>query len=153
MSYSKKKNETTDKKTKKLSGPEQVEAYFDSLEHPQKMEIEEVRNIILESNDEITEHIKWNAPSFCYQDEDRITFNLRGKEYFMLVFHCGAKVKNNEGKDPIFEDTTGLLNWVSRDRATVTFTDRNDVIAKKEKLAEVVKKWIEVTRSYESTIE
>jgi hypothetical protein len=45
----------------------------------------------------------------------------------------------------LFDDTTGLLNWVAGDRAIVKFTDMNDVKAKKEKLAEVITKWIEVT--------
>jgi hypothetical protein len=41
------------------------------------------------------------------------------------------------------------LDWVAGDRALVKFNDMNDVIAKKEKLAEVITKWIEVTSSYQ----
>lgn len=67
-----------------------------------------------------------------------------GKGYFLLIFHCGAKVKDDLAKEPLFDDTTGLLDWVTGDRATVKFTDMNDVNAKKEKLIEVITKWIEV---------
>jgi hypothetical protein len=147
MTTNNKKSETTGKKSMKQPVHQQVVEYMNNLEHPLKKEIEEVRKIILSANKLITEHIKWNAPSFCFQNEDRVTFNLHGKGYFQLVFHCGAKVKDNIGKGPIFDDTTGLLNWVAGDRAIVKFTDMNDVKAKKEKLVVVITKWIEVTSS------
>ncbi|GIP33748.1 DUF1697 domain-containing protein [Paenibacillus sp. J2TS4] len=134
------------KKSPKLSGHEQVVEYMNNLEHPLKQEIAEVRKIILSANEHISEHIKWNAPSFCYQNEDRVTFNLHGKDSFRLVFHCGSKVKKIT-KEPLFKDTTGLLEWVAGDRAIVTFTDMNDVHAKKEKLIEVMNRWLEATRS------
>ena len=31
---------------------------------------------ILDSSDDITKHVKWNAPSFRYAGEDRATFRL-----------------------------------------------------------------------------
>ena len=140
-------NKKTGKKSGKLTGHDQVVEYIDNLEHPFKKEIEEVRNIILNTNSNITEQIKWNAPSFCFNNEDIVTFNLHGKGFFRLVFHCGAKVKDNKGKGPLFDDTTGLLDWVSDDRAIVKFTDMNDVKSKEEKLKDVITKWIEVTSS------
>jgi hypothetical protein len=144
MAANEKKTETTDKKPQKQSGHEQVVEFMTKLEHPLKKEIGEVRKIILSANENITEHIKWNAPSFCFENEDRVTLNLHGKGYFRLVFHCGAKVKNTVGKTPLFEDTTGLLDWVAGDRAIVNFT-MNDVKTKEEKLVEVITKWIEAT--------
>lgn len=142
-----KKTEAKGKISAKLSGHEQVVDYLNRLEHPLKKEIEEIRRVILSVNNQISEHIKWNAPSFCYQNDDRMTFNMRGKDSFLLVFHSGAKVKPNSGETTLFEDTTGLLEWVTHDRATVKFTSINDVEAKKDKLAEVVTKWIEATES------
>jgi hypothetical protein len=135
------------KDSMKLSGHQQVVEYMNNLEHPLKKEIEEVRTIILSTNKQISEHIKWNAPSFCFKNQDRVTFNLSGKGFFRLVFHCGAKVKENIEKGPLFEDATGLLDWVAGDRAIIKFTDMDDVKAKKEKLAVVITKWIEVTGS------
>lgn len=38
--------------------------FMAQLEHPLKREIEEVRMIILSTDDGVTEHIKWKAPSF-----------------------------------------------------------------------------------------
>lgn len=142
MTTSKKK--TSGKNAVKLSGPEQVTEFMNILDHPLKPEIEAVRNIILSAHPQLKEHIKWNAPSFHYQGEDRVTFNLRGKDSLLLVFHCGAKVKERTSKEPLFEDTTGLLEWATSDRATIKLTDMEDVAAKIEKLVEVINKWLEV---------
>lgn len=131
------------KKPTALSGPQQVQAYLDRLEHPLKPAMLEVRNLILSANPGITEQIKWNAPSFCYENEDRITFNLHGTGRFRLIFHCGAKVRAHAGQARLIEDTTGLLEWASNDRAIVTLTSPEDVQAKKEQLLDVITKWIE----------
>lgn len=120
-----------------------VDEFMSKLDHPLKHEIEKVRAIILESDAQLTEHIKWNAPSYCYNNEDRITFNLHGKGFFRLVFHCGSKVK--ERKERLFEDPTGLLDWAANDRAIVKFTNENDVEEKTEQLKAVIRKWIEIT--------
>ncbi|MFO1445292.1 DUF1801 domain-containing protein [Bacillus sp. Bva_UNVM-123] len=145
MAENKKKSTSAKRNSEKVSGHQQVVDFLNSLEHPLKKEIEEVRKIILSTNEQMTEHIKWNAPSFCLNNEDRITFNLQGKEYFRLIFHCGAKVKVNKKEGYLFEDTTGLLEWLASDRAIIKMTDMNDVNNKKEKLAEVITKWMEVT--------
>ena len=138
---------TTNKKagkSKKLTGPEQVAEFMNSLEHPFKEEIEEVRKIILSTDDRITEHIKWNAPSFCYEGEDRITFNLNGKGFFRLIFHCGAKVKERNTKNPLIEDTSGILEWKAVDRALIHFMNKKDVKDKEEQLREIITKWLAV---------
>lgn len=128
-----------------LRGQEQVEEYLHQLEHPLKKVIEEVRSFILSVDDRITEHIKWNAPSFCVQGEDRITLNLQGKGFIRLIFHCGAKVKDHDIKGTLTEDAAGLLEWASQDRAIVKIIDTDDLEQKKEQLKAVIARWIEVT--------
>ncbi|MHA2855060.1 DUF1801 domain-containing protein [Paenibacillus lautus] len=128
-----------------LRGQEQVEEYLHQLEHPLKKEIEEVRSFILSVDDRITEHIKWNAPSFCVQGEDRITLNLQGKGFVRLIFHCGAKVKDHDIKGTLTEDAAELLEWASHDRAIVKIVDMDDLGQKKEQLKAVIARWIEVT--------
>lgn len=128
-----------------LRGQEQVEEYLHQLEHPLKKEIEEVRSFILSVDDLITEHIKWNAPSFCVQGEDRITLNLQGKGFIRLIFHCGAKVKDHDVKGTLTEDTAEILEWASQDRAIVKIVDIHDLEQKKEQLKAVIARWIEVT--------
>ena len=129
----------------KLSGKRQVEEFLNNLEHPLKREIEEVRSIILGIDRDISEHVKWNAPSFCFNNDDRITFNLRGNGFFKLVLHRGAKVKESINLKPYFEDAQGLMEWATEDRATIKFTDIKDVEAKRAILKEVLRRWIDVT--------
>lgn len=130
-------------KTTKHSGHEQVLLFLSELKHPLKQEIEEVRTIILGADDRLTEHIKWNAPSFCMNGEDRITFQLHGKGLFRLVFHCGAQAKKRAENRRLIEDGTGLLDWAANDRAIVKFTGMSDVEANRGKLVEVIAKWLE----------
>lgn len=130
---------------KKLSGTEQVVEFMNNLEHPLKEEITEIRKIILETNSNITEKIKWNAPSFCVDGYDRITFNLHGKGFFRLIFHCGAKVKDGSPNTPIFIDNSGILDWVTNDRAIAKFTNMDDVKDKENDLREVINQWIHST--------
>ena len=125
----------------KLTGEEQVKGFMKKLEHPLKKSIEEFREVILSSNKGISEHIKWNAPSFCYNGEDRITFNLR-TDHFMLIFHRGAKAKDN--KKFIFNEGEELLEWLAPDRAVVKFYSVEEVKAKKSILKKVVSEWIKV---------
>ncbi|HEX2516113.1 MAG TPA: DUF1801 domain-containing protein, partial [Chloroflexota bacterium] len=89
-------------------------------------------------------HIKWNAPSFGYDHQDRVTFRLYPKEGVQLIFHRGAKVKASEGFT--FDDDSGLLQWLASDRAAVTLLDRRDVEAKGAALASVVQRWMDATR-------
>jgi uncharacterized protein YdhG (YjbR/CyaY superfamily) len=128
-----------------LSGPEAVAAFMTNLNHPLKKTMEVTREIILSANKELTEHIKWNAPSFCIHGEDRITFNIHKNDSILIIFHRGAKVKDTKGKGPLFNDTTGLLEWLSTDRAMIKFTSLEDVSSKKANLKKVVKLWIQLT--------
>lgn len=122
-----------------------VSDFINKLEHPLKEVIVEVRGIILSVNKEITEHIKWNAPSFCFRNDDRITFKLNKDECVQLVFHSGAKGKDSHDKGPIIEDQTGLLEWVADKRALLTFQDIKEVKMKRDSLIKIVKQWLEAT--------
>ena len=123
----------------KKTGPEQVADFFANLDHPLKSAMEKVREIILASDDAITEQIKWKGPSFCYSGDDRVTFNVRD-EAILLIFHRGAKVKDSSGR--LIEDPTGLLQWITDDRATVKFTSEGEVDEKASDLTTVVRLWI-----------
>lgn len=102
----------------------------------------EVRRIILSAHPELTERIKWNAPSYAYRGDDRVTFNLHGEGFFRLVFHCGAKAKAGKPAGRLLDDATGLLEWVTDDRATARFASRQEVLVKEAALRRVVQQWI-----------
>jgi hypothetical protein len=116
----------------------EVERFMEELDHPLKEEIGRLREAILDSNDRITEHIKWKAPSFRYAGEDRVTFRLHPAERAQLVFHRGVKVKG-DAAEFAFEDDTGLLRWVAKDRAVVALRDAE---ARQGDLVEVVNRWV-----------
>jgi hypothetical protein len=122
-----------------------VDEFLNSLKHPMKIEIEEIRKIILKADKRLTEKIKWNAPSYCIQGDDRITFNLSGQGFIRLIFHCGVKPSDKKLKAPLFEDTSGLLEWAAYDRTIARFNNRSDIVNCKKDLSFLVKKWIEVT--------
>lgn len=130
----------------KLTGGDQVAEFLSRLQHPYKSEIEEVRRIILDSVPELTEHIKWNAPSFCHNNEDRITFQLQGKDFFRLIFHAGAKKTGKEINKKVLDDTIDFLEWASTDRAMVKLSDMADIESKKDKLKAAITGWIEATK-------
>ncbi|MBB3129672.1 hypothetical protein FHS19_004347 [Paenibacillus rhizosphaerae] len=122
-----------------------VEDFLTQLDHPLKLEIEEVRKIILNTDEGLSEHIKWNAPSFLFQNDDRLTFNLHGKGFFRLVLHCGAKSKDPVDLRPHFEHAKELLEWSAPDRATIRFTGMEDVESKREVLQAVIRRWLDVS--------
>lgn len=118
-----------------------VDQYMQRLDHPLKAEIEAVREIILGADVGITEQIKWNAPSFCYQGDDRVTFRLHpSNQFIQLIFHRGAKVK--EPREMKVQDDTGLLEWVTGDRATLSLRSMEEVQAHASALKSLISQWI-----------
>ncbi|WP_307531992.1 DUF1801 domain-containing protein [Streptomyces umbrinus] len=107
----------------------------------QKETIEYLRAAVLGSDPGITENVKWKAPSFLRGGEDRVTFQLRAKKGVQLIFHRGAKVKDDRA-DFRFSDESGLLGWISSDRATVIFQDLDDVKANEEAFVTLVRSWV-----------
>lgn len=137
-----------DMEINKLEGSNLVKDFLNNLQHPLKPVILEVRKIILDSNQELTEHIKWNAPSFCFNGEDKVTMKLFPPKNIQVIFHRGVKVKQ-QPKDKLIQDNTGILKWSSNDRAVATFIDIEDVKLKSSKLSEIVIRWIEATKEKE----
>ncbi|MCW5831977.1 MAG: DUF1801 domain-containing protein [Labilithrix sp.] len=114
-----------------------------ALTHAFKPGIEELRAAILASDAAITEHVKWNAPSFCYGGDDRVTFRLPPKGGLQLVFHRGAKSK--DAATFTFDDPSGLVAWAAADRGVVTLTSLADVRAKKKAIVALVNAWMRAT--------
>jgi len=130
-------------KPAKLTDKEQVTEHIHKLDPEIRKVIELIRKIILSTDNEIAERIKWNNPSFYYTGEMKpfdpkeykreiVVFNLF-KNRIMLVFPSGAKIN----------DTTGLLEGDYKDgRRLIVFKDMDDVISKKKGLQHVIKIWL-----------
>ena len=121
-----------------------VRIYLENLDHPLKSEILKIRDLIFKTNPNLTEQIKWNAPSFCLNGEDKITFNLPPKkDSIQLVFHRGVK-KKELPEEKLINDDSGLLKWATNDRAVIRFTSMQEILENETKLQEVIQKWLEV---------
>ena len=128
-----------------LTGQEQVTAHIQKLEPQLAGIIEYIRQVILRTDKEIGERIKWNNPSFYYTGEmqpfdpkeykrDIIVMNLF-KGRIMLVFPSGAKVN----------DTSGLLEGDYKDGRRITvFKDVEEVRSKEKTLQAIIKRWLEL---------
>lgn len=125
-----------------------VDDFIKTMDHPLKKELIELRKIIRDSDKTLTEQIKWNAPSFCYNGDDRITFNLAKKDSVLLIFHRGAKASKIKFSKPILTRNADMLEWPANDRAIMKFKSYEDVTQNKEKLRAIVKEWIKVTAGY-----
>lgn len=127
----------------KITDAEQVTAHIKNLEPGLGKIIETLRKIILSTDKEVGERIKWNNPSFYYTGEMKpfdpkeykreiIVLNLF-KGRIMLVLPSGAKLK----------DESGLLEGDYTDgRRIIVFRDIDHIKTKQKDLQALVKKWI-----------
>ncbi len=130
----------------KASEPEKVDAYMSRLKHPLAKVVEDLRQIILSTDEEIGEEIKWNAPTFFYAGKMKptnpkeyrryiVVFNLFKQDCIRLVFPSGAKVK----------DASGLLEGDYADgRRLAMFYSSKDVKSKAKALRAVITQWLKL---------
>jgi hypothetical protein len=111
-----------------------------------KQLLEAILEAISEECPALTETIKWNAPTFCDNGKDRVTIMLHKKDRVALILHTGAKPKEDKKAPPLYTDDTGLLEWNSNIRATISFFDLNDFLSKRNLFKKGVKRWIEETK-------
>jgi len=121
-----------------------VTLFLDALNHPLRAEIEALRQIILEASAMLEENIKWNGPNYAVGAEDRITMRVQPPKQVQLIFHRGAKVKE-QPSERLVEDATGLLVWKENDRAVASFKNMEAVEAGREALSAIVKDWLVAT--------
>lgn len=111
----------------------QVAQYLETLQLPQKAVLEAVRAVVLAAGDQLSERIKWNAPSYYYID-DIVTFGpLRTGKVF-LVFHHPLVVQL---KSP-------LLEGDYKDRRLMHFADIADVQSKEKELTRIVRELVKM---------
>jgi hypothetical protein len=97
-----------------------VTEFVAGLAHARKHEIEKLRDLVLAANVPLIEHVKWNAPSYSNNGDDRITLRLHPGDRCELIFHRGAKTRSDTANFT-FSDPTGLLRWLAPDRAILSF--------------------------------
>ncbi|WP_316832828.1 DUF1801 domain-containing protein [Pedobacter aquatilis] len=130
-------------KVEKSSPTEQVSALIQKLETKQGEIVELIRRLILNTDKEVAEQVKWNSPSFYYTGKiksfdpkeykrDIVVLNLH-KGKILLVFPTGATIN----------DTTGLLEGDYKDgRRLITLTSMEDVRSKGKLLQQIIQDWL-----------
>lgn len=108
-----------------------VDAYLEKKDHPMTAEIQRVREIILATDERVTEGIKWSSPTFMYKG-NIASFFMNAKKFVSLMFHKGATMENPHG----------LLEGDGKEGRVARFQDLDDIEAKKEALEALVKEWI-----------
>lgn len=128
----------------KLTQREQIQLFYNNTDHPLKDVMLRLHDIIMETDPEIGEHIKWNSPAFYYTGEiapfdpkeykrDILVFNVHKKDEILLIFPTGAKIT----------DSTGLLEGKFIDsRKTVRISSMEDLKSKENSLKSAIKKWL-----------
>ena len=107
--------------------------------------VDALRETISSANASLHERVKWNAPSFAIDDDDRITLGIERKGGVRVVFHRGAKIHPNA--DFTFEDPDGLLKWPASDRGVVVFQTLDAFTAKHDAFLDVCRRWVDATGS------
>jgi uncharacterized protein YdhG (YjbR/CyaY superfamily) len=131
------KSVSKQKQASPVSRSDKVDAYMAALKHPLKAETEAIRKIIKGVNKDITEEVKWNAPSFSYKGEYLVTFNLRNEKHVHLVFH-----------NPLIPAVKSkLLEGDYKDRRMAYFVTMREVKAKKPLLEKALRDLIKLIRS------
>lgn len=128
----------------KLTHREQIQQFYNNTDHPLKDVMLRLHDIIMETDPEIGEHIKWNSPAFYYTGEmapfdpkeykrDIVVYNIHKKDEILLIFPTGAKVV----------DTTGILGGKFSDtRKSVQIKSMEDLLTKENDLKKVIKQWL-----------
>ncbi len=120
-----------------MVGTKRVDEFMEGLDHPFKAEVQTVRDIIKNVNKDIAEEIKWRAPSFSYNGEYLVTFNLWERDHLHLVFHNSeiSKVKSK------------LLEGDYDHRRMAHLFDKDDIKAKKPALEKVLQDLIKLQKT------
>jgi hypothetical protein len=109
-----------------------VDAWFDRYQNPQKDLVQAVRDVVMGTDDRVSESIKWQAPTFMYRG-NIASFYPKATRHVSLMFHTGASLP----------DPTGLLEGDGETSRVARFADARDLEAKAEALRGLVRAWIE----------
>ncbi|WP_020214222.1 DUF1801 domain-containing protein [Flavobacterium rivuli] len=128
----------------KLSDSDLVTQYITTSAHPLADVMQALREVILSTDEGISEQIKWNSPAFYYNGvmasfnakeykRDIVVFNLRKNNYILLIFPTGATIN----------DTSGLFEGSYADgRRMVTITGMDNLTSKNDDLQTVLRQWL-----------
>lgn len=113
----------------KLSEEDQVKEWMDRIDPSFKTSINAVRKIIKAAGPKLNERIKWNAPSYYY-NEDIVTFGpAKAKDKLILVFHHPNIIKIK----------SDLLQGAYKDRRLVYLNSMKEIKDVQKELVRIIK--------------
>ena len=123
-----------------------LDEFYKSLDDDKLAQVLEIRKLLLEAEPTLTEHLKWNAPSYVKDNEDRVTFNIMNKQGIVkLVLHMGATRKEDKKAVPVMQDDGGLIEWSSNIRGTISFPPHSDMHKLGRPFKEIIKNWLAIS--------
>ena len=126
---------------RKQEGADSVDAFLEGHKHPLRETAQALVSRIRKIDSSLEEGIKWNAPSFKHQGDDRLTLNLSAKDRIRLILHCGAKA-GPKRKSKLIESDSQLLEWAGNDRAIINFDSVDAVHDARKDLESIIKAWL-----------
>lgn len=121
-----------------------VDDFLERAKHPHTPAIQLLRKAILGCEKDISEEIKWNAPSFIYAGDNRLTFRLQPGNRVELILHRGSRPKPL-GKFQ-FPDDSGLIRWVAPDRGQIVIAGLADAKKKLATITGIARRWFAANR-------
>ena len=127
-----------------MSGYKTVEGFIESLDDEQRRQVNLLRGIILESHSGLSEILKWNAPSYVFDSEDRLTFSVKNKQRLVkLVLHMGALRQEDKKATPIMSDETETIEWSSDIRGILSFASYEDIVSRRAEMIAIIRRWLD----------
>ena len=120
-----------------------VQEFREGLDPATLATVDLLRSVITGVEPELTERIKWNAPSFALAGDDRITLGLERQGGVRVVLHRGAKQKDAAGFS--FIDPAGLARWPAPDRGVIVFDDVAHVESRRDEFRDLCCRWLSAT--------
>lgn len=118
-----------------------IQDFLATLDHPHKAEILRLRDIILAADVSISDGVKWNSLSFR-TTEYFATVHLRAKRGVQIIMHLGARPVATSEAGIDIDDPHGMLTWLAKDRASVTFLSMTDIDERAHVFTTVIRSWI-----------
>ena len=120
-----------------------VDDFLGALEPEPRAQVEDLRRIILALRPPVTEHIKWNSPSYVHDGIDRITVNTRNKAgAVQLILHFDTARPEDRAAPPLMPDDTGLIRWLSDIRGVITLPPGTSAASLEPALSVTLTRWL-----------
>lgn len=119
-----------------------VEQLLSLLDHPDIDLINQMRRLINEAAPDLAEGVKWNAPSYALNGNDIITFNFRNYGSVSLIFHTGPKGKDTKTGQHLFEDASGLAEWVADKRFVLKVANGRFLQTHAADITQLIQTWV-----------